>query len=131
MSNPKENRYKTIMVVDDEALILEIVEAFIEQLGHKVLLASSGHEALKVAREHDSKVDLLLTDVIMPNMNGLELAEAMVADSPDVKIIFMSGCLQPAIEARNTPRFENGFVKKPFSSNTLITHIKKALNEIN
>ena len=130
MSNAKEDKDKTILVVDDDNLVLDVVEAFIEQLGHKVLLAGSGHEALKVAKEHDSKVDLLLTDVMMPNMNGLELAEAMVADSPDVKVVFMSGCLQPAIDSRNTPRFKNGFVKKPFSSKTLITHIKKALNEM-
>ena len=130
MSNAKENKDKTILVVDDEPFVLDVVEAFIEQLGHKVLLASNGHEALKVAREYDGKVDLLLTDVMMPNMNGLELAETVVADSPDVKVIFMSGCLQPAIDSRNTPRFENGFVRKPFSGKTLITHIKKALNDM-
>ena len=77
MSNPKENKDKTILVVDDEAVVLDVVEAFIEQLGHKVLLARSGHEALKASREHDGKVDLLLTDVIMPKMNGLELAKTV------------------------------------------------------
>ena len=130
MSNPPKNKDKTILVVDDEPFVLDVVEAFIEQLGHKVLLASSGHEALEVAREYDGKVDLLLTDVMMPKMNGLELAKTVVTDNPDVKVIFMSGCLQPAIDSQNTPCFENGFVKKPFSSKTLITHIKKALNEM-
>jgi CheY-like chemotaxis protein len=60
----------------------------------------------------NNKVDLLLSDVMMPNMNGLKLAEAMVADSPDIKVVFMSGCLH----CRNTPRFKNGFIQKPFSS---------------
>ncbi|MCK4838043.1 MAG: response regulator, partial [Desulfobulbaceae bacterium] len=126
----KANKDKTVLVVDDEVAVLEVVEAFVEQLGYNILLASSGHEALKASREYAGKVDLLLTDVIMPNMNGLELAETMVTDNPDVKVIFMSGCLQPAIDSRNTPRFENGFVKKPFSGKTLLTHVKKALNEM-
>ncbi|MEN8136413.1 MAG: response regulator [Thermodesulfobacteriota bacterium] len=130
MSNPQKNKDRTVLVVDDEVLVLEIVEAFIEQLGHKVLLATSGHEALEVAKAYDGKVDLLLTDVIMPNMNGLELADIVVTNNPDIKVLFMSGCLQPAIHSRNTPRFQNGFVKKPFSSKTLINHIKKALNEM-
>ena len=131
MSNPRENKNKTILVVDDEASMLIIVESFIQQLGHKILLASRGHEALKVVREHDGKLDLLLTDVIMPNMNGLELAKTVVTDNPDVKVIFMSSCLQPAIDSKNTPCFKKGFVQKPFSRKTLTTHIKKALNEMN
>ena len=130
MTDPKGNKDKTVLVVDDEVFVLEIVEAFVEQLGHKVLLANSGHEALKIVREYEGKVDLLLTDVIMPNMNGLELAETVVTDNPDVKVIFMSGCLQPAINSRNTPLFGNGFIQKPFSAKTITTHVKKALKEM-
>jgi CheY-like chemotaxis protein len=130
MSLPEESQNKTILVVDDEAMVLDVVAAFIEQMGHKVLLARGGHEALQVTRDHVGKVDLLLTDVMMPKMNGLELAKTLVTANPDLKVIFMSGCLQPAIAAQNTPCFENGFVKKPFSHKTLVTHIKKALNEI-
>jgi len=121
---------KTILVVDDDDFVLDVVEAHVDQLGHKILLASNGHEALEISRSHKGKVDLLLTDVVMPNMNGLELAETLVADRPDIKVIFMSGCLQPSIDPNNTPSFENGFVRKPFSGKTLLTHIKKALNEL-
>ncbi len=131
MSNSKESKKKTILVVDDEAMVLDVVRAFVEQLGHKILVAKSGHEALKVVKGHDGKLDLLLTDVIMSNMNGLELAKTMVTDNPDLKVIFMSGCLQPAIDSQNTPCFGNGFVQKPFSHKTLTNHIKKALKEMN
>ena len=130
MNDPKGNKDKTVLVVDDEVFVLEIVEAFVEQLGHKVLLASSGHEALKIVREYEGKVDLLLTDMIMPKMIDLELAETVVTDNPDRKVIFMSACLQPAIDSRNTPLFANGFIQKPFSANTITTHVKKALNEM-
>ena len=131
MNNTKENKDKTILVVDDMVSILLHREVFIEHLGYNVLLASSGHEALKVVEEHDGKLDLLLTDIMMPNMNGLELAETVVADNPDVKVLFMSGYLQSAFDSRNTLSFKKSFIQKPFSFKTLTTHIKKALNEIN
>jgi len=125
MSDAKESKNKTILVVDDDAIVLDIVEAFVEQQGHKVLCAQCGHEALKLANEHNGKLDLLLTDVIMPNMNGMDLAKTMVRNNPDLKVIFMSGCLQPAIDS------PNAFIQKPFSHKTLTNHIKKAFSEMN
>lgn len=130
MRNPKESTNKTILVVDDETMVLDVVGSYIEQLGHKVLLAKSGHEALKVASDHDGEIDLLLTDMMMPSMNGQELAEILVSTNPGVKVIFMSGLLHTAIDAQNTPCFRDGFVQKPFSHKTLITHIKKVLTEM-
>ena len=67
---------------------------------------------------------------MMPNMNGLELAKTLVATDPDIKVIFMSGHLQSAIDSQNTPCFRDGFIQKPFSYDTLKTYIKKTLNEM-
>lgn len=130
MSNPKKSSTKTILVVDDEDMVLEVVEAFIEQMGHTILLATSGHEALQVARNHDGKVDLLLTDVVMPTMNGLKLAKTLVTANPDLKVLFMSGGLPPEIDTKDTVGFEAALIKKPFSHTSLITHLQKALNEM-
>lgn len=122
---------KIILVVDDDQNTLFFVVEKLRPLGQKVLAATNGSEALAMIRDQGGKLDLLLSDVEMPEMNGLELAEAMASEAPDAKIILMSGCIKPALKATNFASYEKGFIQKPFSGKTLVNHVQKALTELN
>jgi PAS domain S-box-containing protein len=82
---------ETILVVEDEAAIRDAVRRGLERLGYRVLLASDGQEGLDVFRLHAGEVDLVLTDVVMPRMTGIQLCEVLRAERPDIKVLFMSG----------------------------------------
>src|SRR6516164_7678524 len=81
----------TITVADDNRGVLELVSRVLRMQGYQVLEANSGPEALHVAERHDRPVDLLLTDVEMPGMDGIELSRFLRAQRPETKVIFMSG----------------------------------------
>jgi len=122
---------KTVMVVDDDRHTLSFVEECLLQMGQNVYSASSGEEALKIIRDFEVEVDLLLSDVVMPGINGIELARKLVGDYPSIKVIFMSGYMRPALSDQNFTKFENGFLQKPFSGKTLTSRVKKVLAELN
>lgn len=88
---PLRGGQETILVVDDEAAIREYLEMFLTSLGYTVLLAGDGHEAIDVFRENADNVDLVLIDVVMPNMKGSEAARELIRIKSDLKIIFTSG----------------------------------------
>src|SRR5215475_12281415 len=81
----------TILVVDDDPGVLQIVTLLLQQKGHHILPATNGLEALMVYSSYQLKIDLVLTDIDMPQMNGIDLAGRMRANTPSPKIIFMSG----------------------------------------
>lgn len=124
------NSPKIIMVVDDDRFIRAFVQDRITSMGHRVYSAADGSEALKMVRDLGLEVNLLISDVLMPGMNGLELAKMMLAAAPDAKIIFMSGCVQPALISANSAKYKGGFIRKPFSGKTLVDHVKKAVDEL-
>ncbi|MBU0481947.1 MAG: response regulator [Proteobacteria bacterium] len=125
-----KTKVRTILIVDDDVDILNIASECLEHLGHKILVAENGVEALEVARKNGEPIDLLLTDVIMPKMNGVELAENLIEKSSSTKVIFMSGYLRPSMNGGQTiPDYEKGFVMKPFSGKTLSSHVKEVLEE--
>ena len=121
---------RIVLVVDDDQPTLSFVTECIAQMGHKVFSAASGEEAMEIIHNQGVEVDLLLSDVVMPGMNGIELAQTLVANAPETKIIFMSGYMQPALSLTITAKYERGFIQKPFSGKTLTNHVKKALTEL-
>ena len=82
---------ETVLVVEDEPAVLAMSKMMLEKLGYRVLVAATPGEAIELAEEHASEIQLLLTDVVMPEMNGQKLAEELQALYPDMKILFMSG----------------------------------------
>ena len=90
MTQPDESR-KLILVADDDASSLEVLRSVLNVLGYQALTAGSGAEALALARTHVGRVAVLLTDVMMPQMSGPELAAALAAEQPEVHVVFMSG----------------------------------------
>jgi CheY-like chemotaxis protein len=109
----------TILVVDDEPLMRVMMRRVLEQDGHAVLTAENGTDALSVFRSHEGEIDLLISDVSMPGMNGAELAAKLKADAPDLPVLLMSGfcdleCL----------RFGFEFIPKPFAVADLIGRVR-------
>ena len=119
--------HETILLVEDELVILETVTDMLEQLGYTVLAASIPNEAIQLARQHPEKIDLLLTDVIMPQMNGRDLANQLLAGQPWMKCLFMSGYTADIIAYQGKLDEDVHFIQKPFSLSTLATKIRQTL----
>lgn len=118
---------ETILVVDDDSAVLNLIKRILSPLGYRLLLAKNSEEALLIAKNETYFIHLLLTDVILPGMNGLGLAEYFLAAYPRTKILFMSGYMCPSLGHQDIPYSQNPFVRKPFTPETLITKLRKVL----
>jgi CheY-like chemotaxis protein len=117
--------FETILLAEDEAGVSRYVSTLLSQRGYTVLIAGDGQTALDLARAHHGPVHLLLTDVVMPGMGGLELAAQFAAARPGVPILFMSG-YSDRLWAREGMRFD--VIQKPFTTTVLLTAIRKHLD---
>ncbi|WP_457551986.1 MASE3 domain-containing protein [Desulfobacula sp.] len=124
-----QGRGETILVVEDDLSILQLTEKILITLDYTVLTADSPKKALGLAKEHAGDIHLLLTDVIMPEMNGLELADNLQILYPDLKRMFMSGYTANAIAHQGVLDQGVSFIQKPFSKNDLAKVIRKALDD--
>ncbi len=127
-SAPGSQGNETILLVEDESAIITMVKRRLQRLGYVVLAASAAEEALQVAGEHRGEIDLLLTDVVMPGMDGRALAELLLASNPELTCLFMSGYAvdlatqgEPAGPAAN-------HIEKPFSMRDLAVRVREALD---
>ena len=119
---------ETIMVVDDEKDLCKLVGVTLEQLGYKVVNAHSGEEALKLAKENDGMIDLLLTDMVMPGMNGSELARRLGSTRRMMKVLYMSGYPAEVVEEHGIhPSRGDQFMQKPFTPDQLIRKVREVL----
>lgn len=119
---------ETILVVEDEAPILKITRLILERLGYHIMTASSPEEALRLASEVKDKIDLLLTDVVMPGMNGKELAEEMLSMNPGLKSLFMSGYTNNIIVHHGILEDGIDHIQKPFSMQDLAVKVREVLD---
>jgi two-component system cell cycle sensor histidine kinase/response regulator CckA len=119
----------TILLVEDEDAVRDFAVRALTMRGYKVLDASGGEEALEIVREHDGPIDLLVSDVVMPSMDGPALLKAVREIKPDLRVIFISGYAEEAF--RNSPdRPEDfHFLPKPFSLKQLTGKVKEVLGE--
>ena len=111
---------ETVLVVEDEAALREVTRRIFSRNGYKVITAASGPEALGIARSHPGDIHLLVTDVVMPQMLGKEVAESMRLIKPGIEVIFMSGYARPVLASQG--RLDPGvaLVEKPFSEAALL-----------
>ncbi len=118
---------ETVLIVEDETSILGICSALVRRLGYSVLTAESAHEALAFAEFANRRVDLLLTDVVMPKMNGKELSTRLSVRFPDMRTLYMSGYTSDVIARKGI--LEDGvfFMQKPFALEDLATKLRDAL----
>lgn len=118
---------ETILLVEDEPMILSMTTNMLVRQGYHVLTTSSPQEAIRLAKEHAGSIDLLITDVIMPEMNGRDLAKQLFAISPNIKCLFMSGYTANVVEPHGVLGEGVHFIQKPFNMEDLATAIREAI----
>ncbi len=106
---------ETLLVVEDEPSILRMVREMLEKKGYGVLSAATPTEAMEKAKTHSGTIDILITDVAMPEMNGRDLAEKITDLYPDLRIVFMSGYTANVIAHQGVLDDRVAFIQKPFS----------------
>jgi PAS domain S-box-containing protein len=125
---PAPQGSETVLVVEDEDGVRKLVREVLELRGYRVLEADGGEQALAVASEFDQSIDLLLTDVVMPKMNGRDLAEAMALLRPEVKILFLSGYTDHVVVEHGVLQPKADFLQKPFTPDTLARKVRDVLD---
>jgi PAS domain S-box-containing protein len=128
-SRPAERGHETILIVEDEPPILELATEMLERLGYLVIAANTPDEAICIAREYGGKIDLLVTDVVMPEMNGRDLAKNILPYYPHIKRLFMSGYTANVIAHHGVLDKGINFIQKPFSVEQLGAKVREALDE--
>ena len=124
---PSLDRHGTVMVVEDEAAIRQLAEKMLEALGLAVIVAGTPRQAIDTAERYNGRIDLLLTDVVMPEMNGRDLAAEIRSLYPELKVLFMSGYTANVIAHHGVLDEGVHFIQKPFSKQELADGIRRAL----
>jgi len=120
---------ETILLVEDEAPLRELVQEILQKKGYHVLGASSGVEALAIWERHKNDIDLLLTDMMMPEgVSGRELAEQVLRDRADVKVIYSSGYSMDVVGMESTLQDGTNFLQKPYDPETLALTVRNSLS---
>ena len=120
-------RSETILLVEDEATLRELVRACLQQAGFTVLVAEDGNEAMEIAGKHSGEIDLLLTDVVMPGLSGLEVARRLREQRPQVKVLYVSGYVDTAALASESLGPDVAFLEKPFRLQVLTAKLREVL----
>jgi PAS domain S-box-containing protein len=123
-----ERGQETILLVEDEANLRRLARQYLETQGYKILEAEDGAAALQIAAGYKSKIDLLLTDVIMPGMNGRELASSVASSRPEVRVLYMSGYTENAIGHNGLLDVGINLLQKPFSLPALKDKVREVLD---
>ncbi len=127
-SEVPRGRGETILLVEDDPVLLEMTEIMLTQLGYTVLGAASPRDAAALARDYEGRLDVLMTDVVMPEMNGKELAAAVREVRPDVKVLFMSGYTANVIAHHGVLDPGVAFIQKPFGLWDLASRVRQVLD---
>jgi CheY-like chemotaxis protein len=120
---------ETILLVDDEESLRTVVVDLLRQLGYQMLSAASGKEALALSEKHPTKIDLLISDVIMDEMPGPELAEVLLKSRPDMKVIFISGYAEGSLAPDGILKPGTILVQKPFTIKILSAKVREVLDK--
>ncbi|MDR3581625.1 MAG: MASE3 domain-containing protein [Oryzomonas sp.] len=125
---PLQRGHETILLVEDEPSILKMTSIMLETQGFTVLTADTPHEAIRLANEHAGEIHLILTDVIMPEMNGSDLAKNLLSTHPGMKCIFMSGYTADAIAHHGVLDEGVHFIQKPFTLPDLTAKVREVMD---
>jgi len=123
--SPSESGKKTILFVEDEDSLRNVISDFLTGFGYHMLTATNGRDALAIATAHDGPIDLLLTDVTMPQMSGPELARKIRATRPEMKVMFISGYSQTILESFDVNDSGTALVQKPFTIRVLAARLQE------
>lgn len=125
MSPVREHDGEIIMVVDDQTPVRNLVQTILKTEGFAVISAGDGQEALELSREYPGKIDLVITDIKMPRMNGTDLAERLKVERPDTRVLLMSGYASGVLQEYAAAA---DFLRKPFGTKTLLAKVAEFLN---
>lgn len=120
---------ETVLVVEDEAQVLTLERSILEARGYKVLTASHGKEAMRISQEYPEPIHLLVTDLILPHMNGREVARHLLPARPSMKVLYVSGYPDDTLVNAGLTRHQTSFLQKPFTSDALLCTVRKVLEE--
>tara|TARA_R110002095_G_scaffold2155_3_gene9125 strand:+ start:1028 stop:3256 length:2229 start_codon:yes stop_codon:yes gene_type:complete len=120
---------EVILLIDDEPMLSKVSKNILESLGYEVLVANSPREAIRIVQEYQGTIDLLLTDVVMPEMNGKDLYKSLKAIVPNLKVLFMSGYTVNIIADHGVIDDGIFFLQKPFSRNELATKVRQIIEQ--
>jgi CheY-like chemotaxis protein len=120
---PIETGPATVLLVEDEPMVRELARRVLERAGYTVVDASDGAHAIEVSRSGLDAVDLLVTDVVMPRMGGWELAERLLAERPELRVLFISGYADEAIDMQEVAGRPVSFLQKPFTPQELVNRV--------
>jgi CheY-like chemotaxis protein len=118
---------ETILVVDDEVQVRTLARDILQGAGYQVLEAEDGEQALQLAASHPGPINILLTDVMMPGINGKELADKLLVGRPEVKAIFMSGRAAEVISDAGVLIPVDAFLAKPFTVERMLNKVRERL----
>jgi CheY-like chemotaxis protein len=127
-ANVENSTPATLLFVEDEDGVRKVVEQMLSRSGYRVITARNGREALEIARPQLDRIDLLLTDVVMPEMGGPELAEALLALKPDLGVLFVSGYAAGGPGTSTLPK-DAEILLKPFDTAVLVSTVDELLNQ--
>ena len=118
----------SILVVDDEQGILNLVQDVLKSNGYVLISASDGNAAMSRAHDHAGPIHLLFTDVVMPGMNGHDLAKRLLNERSDVKVLYMSGHVDDTVLHHGVSTSEASFLPKPFTPQLLLQKVRDVLD---
>jgi PAS domain S-box-containing protein len=125
---PARRGAETILLVEDEENLRALARETLEAAGYRVLTAGNSEQARRVAGAHDGPVHLLLTDVIMPGANGAELARSLLAERPEMRVLFASGYTDDVLAPQGAPAAGTSFLQKPYSTGALESRVREMLD---
>lgn len=121
---------ETILLVEDEEMVRKLAADILREQGYQVLVGENGQEAIRICTEHKGPIDLMLTDVVMPAMNGRRLAESVRPIQQNMKVVYMSGYTDDAIVHHGVLEPGTNFIEKPFTAETLTSKIREVLQKV-
>ena len=121
-------RVGTILVVEDNLMVLELVRDILSGDGHRVITADNPLKAIEVLQSYGGKIDLLVSDVVMPQMNGPELYERLLERIPNLKVLFMSGYAGVVTAHRGHLEEEANYIAKPFTTEAFIRKVSEVMS---
>lgn len=120
---------ETVLLVEDDEQILELAETILEEHGYTVLASQTAEDACLICEKYPGDIHLLVTDVVMPKMNGRELQERISGLRPGIRTLYMSGYTADIIARRGVIDEGINFIGKPFSLQSLVEKVREVLNE--